>query len=1584
MWKMTMMCRWRTETRWQMTPPRGVPAPATALGGLPAALAAGPQPQPGMMAAKGLLWSSRLVQQDVDQGPLDALRHMRRLQGCKLRYLQQLPGHARLRRSRQQATGTTRPPHVSGPAHASCGLLPVAPRIQSARSARAPGWRTPLSLFLALSLPLLHLPAHLRSLPLLSLWCRPLPPCWQSCKNRKCLVRAKSPPGPDAKRSRSSTRKGARADGDSDADADADAETGGGPGAGRSADGAADGAGGAVGTEDAPAEEQHVLDRCEKCAESHSYPGNELLLCDGEECDVAYHLHCLKPKLLVVPQGDWYCPTCVIVRKAQMRVEEANSIEKVLDERRADPDDLVAAAQDRFVGRGVGASAAGEAGGVSRSGGGSGSGSHAFRAGFASGAAGAQPSPSRMRKVGTKTEYLCKFRGRAHIHARWLTREEIEIDGRLSLQRLQHYEKKRNAGDLERFNESWVQVERIITWNGVGVMPGGDDSNFEVEVRPPSAAGGSEGGGAGTGKKRKATTIQISDDEDDEEDASSSRAPSRSAGGAGGAGGAGASSSSAQASGGAGADAEAAEWDGAEYLVKWCGLTYDLSTWETEETIGADPILAYRRREARAAARLKLPQGPPVKPEKGGGAAKGKAAAAADVGALPDGILPKSRELRDYQLDGVRWLRHNYAQGRSVILGDEMGLGKTAQSVVMLQCVRTLHNSNGPLLIVVPLSTLPHWTRELVEWTTLDAVVFYGNKEARSVILKHEFVQKPKGSSGGGGKKSKGGGGGGRGAPQPKFDVCVTTYEMLTANSEAFKPVQWDYMIVDEAHRLKNRDAKALTALKELSCPVRLALTGTPLQNHVSELWSMLNFLAPTKFDDLDAFVGKYGDMQSAAQVKGLTDQLRPYLLRRTKGDVDLGLTPMEEVLISVDITNFQKRCYRAILERNRSVLLRGSEGTSAGPSFNNISMQLRHCCNHPFLIKGVVEAEGLSGSDDKQWLANLVSASGKMLLLDKLLPHLQAQGHRVLLFSQFTMLLDLIEEYIDLRGYPYERLDGSVTGDKRQAAIDRFCDPESPTFLFLLGTRAGGVGINLTAADTVIIYDPDWNPQNDLQAQARCHRIGQTKLVRIYRLVTRDTYEMHLLDAANQKLGLEQAVIGHGGYQRAASHQDDDGSVAAAKSSKGGIPFKAAEVEELLKHGAQKLFTEEHDRAIERFSSESIEQILDRCATTKANDGSGGGSTGGAFSKASFGVDADDGADLDDPEFWTKMLGEEESLGEGEEGDFDDDTRATISGGFSRFSRRDTAAPLRLADDIEAKAKEAAEEKEQKAKKGKGKAGKGEEPEEENFEMNVWNKQQLQAVLTGLFLVGYGRTDKLQQRSPRLQLRTEALVAEAVDYTCSLDMALTRSAEADKSSADDEGLPESREARTWHYLQTGRPCAPLLPLLPQPTIRPLPMALAAWYHTRVGDKAVKMLAHIIDLRRLKHAIDAAGDIFVAPTLPRIAKYPRPVLTPVGGGSFAPPPLSRPPTPPPAELSAGGEQPEGDAPPLEGEQQHLEGEDGADAPCRACLGRHVAHTCARARHHRSSGEGARGGGHHRQGGSWQRCGRRCGCCHGRG
>ena len=202
-------------------------------------------------------------------------------------------------------------------------------------------------------------------------------------------------------------------------------------------------------------------------------------------------------------------------------------------------------------------------------------------------------------------------------------------------------------------------------------------------------------------------------------------------------------------------------------------------------------------------------------------------------------------------------------------------------------------------------------------------------------------------------------------------------------------------------------------------------------------------------------------------------------------------------------------------------------------PSLMNIMMELRKCCNHPFLIRGAEQSIVAETREKKPELKNddlvlqsMLDSSGMMVLLDKLLPKLRSQGHKVLVFSQMVRMLDIIQDYLTLKGYSFERIDGGVKINERQAAIDRFSAPGSDRFIFLICTRAGGFGINLTAADTVIIYDSDWNPQNDIQAQARCHRIGQDKAVKVYRLITNRTYEMEMFQRANLKLGLDKAVL--------------------------------------------------------------------------------------------------------------------------------------------------------------------------------------------------------------------------------------------------------------------------------------------------------------------------------------------------------------------------------------------------------------------------------------------------------------------------
>lgn len=253
-------------------------------------------------------------------------------------------------------------------------------------------------------------------------------------------------------------------------------------------------------------------------------------------------------------------------------------------------------------------------------------------------------------------------------------------------------------------------------------------------------------------------------------------------------------------------------------------------------------------------------------------------------------------------------------------------------------------------------------------------------------------------------------------------------------------------------------------------------------------------------------FLAKFGNMANKDQVESLQKMISPFMLRRVKEDVAKDIPAKEETVIDVELTSIQKQYYRAIFEHNHAFLSIGGSRTNA-PKLMNIQMELRKVCNHPFLLEGVEhrETERLykefleSGKfdnktpEEQQRMLNeygYIMSSGKMVLLDKLLPKLRQEGHKVLIFSQMVKMLDLISEYCEFRDFPFERLDGRIRGSERQKAIDRF-EREPDSFIFLLSTRAGGVGINLTAADICILHDSDWNPQNDVQAQARCHRIG-------------------------------------------------------------------------------------------------------------------------------------------------------------------------------------------------------------------------------------------------------------------------------------------------------------------------------------------------------------------------------------------------------------------------------------------------------------------------------------------------------------
>uniref|UniRef100_A0A671WLY9 Proliferation-associated SNF2-like protein n=1 Tax=Sparus aurata TaxID=8175 RepID=A0A671WLY9_SPAAU len=525
--------------------------------------------------------------------------------------------------------------------------------------------------------------------------------------------------------------------------------------------------------------------------------------------------------------------------------------------------------------------------------------------------------------------------------------------------------------------------------------------------------------------------------------------------------------------------------------------------------------------------------------------------------------------MRWYQIEGIEWLRMLWENGINGILADEMGLGKTIQCIAHV-AMMIEKKVMGPFLVVAPLSTLPNWISEFKRFTPEVSVLLYHGPE-RAKLLKQ--IRRPQG-------------------PLNMCPVVVTSFEIAMIDRKFLQRFQWKYLIVDEGHRIKNLNCRLVRELKMLPTDNKLLLTGTPLQNNLAELWSLLNFLLPEVFDDLKSFeswfdidtLGEAENVVAAEREQSILSMLHqiltPFLLRRLKSDVTLEVPPKKEIIVYAPLTAKQEILYTAVVNKTIAKVL-GKEKTEAPAvltssgrpkrrtrkvvnytetagdasldlekylemvykeneqsslpvqniqspldthinlKLQNILMLLKRCCNHPYLVEYPLDPATQEFKIDEQ----LVQSSGKFLILDSLLPALKERGHKVLIFSQMTSILDILMDYCYLRGFQYSRLDGSMSYADRDENMTKFSkDPE--VFLFLLSTRAGGLGINLTAADTVIIFDSDWNPQADLQAQDRCHRIGQTKPVVVYRLVTANTIDQKILERATAKRKLEQMVI--------------------------------------------------------------------------------------------------------------------------------------------------------------------------------------------------------------------------------------------------------------------------------------------------------------------------------------------------------------------------------------------------------------------------------------------------------------------------
>ncbi|XP_077417640.1 putative global transcription activator SNF2L2 [Vanacampus margaritifer] len=488
--------------------------------------------------------------------------------------------------------------------------------------------------------------------------------------------------------------------------------------------------------------------------------------------------------------------------------------------------------------------------------------------------------------------------------------------------------------------------------------------------------------------------------------------------------------------------------------------------------------------------------------------------------------------LKHYQVQGLEWMVSLYNNNLNGILADEMGLGKTIQTIALITYLMEHKRLNGPYLIIVPLSTLSNWIYELDKWgPSVVKIAYKGTPGLRRGLV-------PQLRSG-------------------KFNVLLTTYEYIIKDKHILAKIRWKYMIVDEGHRMKNHHCKLTQVLNtHYVAPRRLLLTGTPLQNKLPELWALLNFLLPTIFKSCSTFeqwfnapfamTGERVDLneeETILIIRRLHKVLRPFLLRRLKKEVESQLPEKVEYVVKCDMSAIQKVLYRHM---QKGILLTdGSEkdkkGKGGAKTLMNTIMQLKKICNHPYMFQHIEEsfAEHLGYSNGIISGPDLYRASGKFELLDRVLPKLQATNHRVLLFCQMTTLMTIMEDYFGHRNFQYLRLDGTTKSDDRALLLKKFNEPGSQYFIFLLSTRAGGLGLNLQAADTVIIFDSDWNPHQDLQAQDRAHRIGQQNEVRVLRLCTVNSVEEKILAAAKYKLNVDQKVIQAGMFdQKSSSHE--------------------------------------------------------------------------------------------------------------------------------------------------------------------------------------------------------------------------------------------------------------------------------------------------------------------------------------------------------------------------------------------------------------------------------------------------------------
>ncbi|MDR1327489.1 MAG: DEAD/DEAH box helicase, partial [Heliobacteriaceae bacterium] len=450
---------------------------------------------------------------------------------------------------------------------------------------------------------------------------------------------------------------------------------------------------------------------------------------------------------------------------------------------------------------------------------------------------------------------------------------------------------------------------------------------------------------------------------------------------------------------------------------------------------------------------------------------------------LPKGI---NAEFREYQSKGFGWLWFTYKYGLNGILADDMGLGKTLQALTVLQKAKEEHGPM-PTLVICPTTVVFNWENEIQKFAPGMTCL-----KLSGIERKEMFKQ------------------------IPDYDIVITSYALVRRDIEKLKKVNFRYVILDESQNIKNAMSQTAQAVKKLNSDHKLALSGTPIENKLEELWSVFDFLMPGFLFSVSEFNYRYVNpiMERADKTveKRLKLQIYPFILRRMKRDVAKDLPDKVENIAYCELTDEQRDFYLTVLDSTKEELFKSIEQNGLEKSRMSIFsalLRLRQICCHPRLY-------------DKENVKNIMS-SGKFEKLKSMLEEIVDEGHRVLLFSQFVDMLDIVKAWLEREGIPYEYLTGKTKD--RQGAVERFnSTPSIP--IFLISLKAGGTGLNLTGADYVIHYDPWWNPAVEDQATDRAYRIGQTKKVFVYRLITKNTVEEKIQKLKTIKRNLVDSVI--------------------------------------------------------------------------------------------------------------------------------------------------------------------------------------------------------------------------------------------------------------------------------------------------------------------------------------------------------------------------------------------------------------------------------------------------------------------------